>query len=541
VHNPPDLSLPELADSDMNAPTRFRLPDGFSQEQIDAILAKRTAFLAETPLAQSWRIYDTFDWRLFSKSLTLQWSGEDLVLRAVLDGDTLYHLPSSTPPQFVKDLPEGVFRAQLAAIIEMRALLELAIVHTWSCTYRLLNKDEKTVARIIYTEARLDANGEDTPRATYLTVRPLRGYGKQAGRLAAYLQHSLDIAPTNEDIHIWALRSAGHAPGAYSGKLDVNLQPGMKAGKATRLILRHLLETMRANESGIKADVDTEFLHDYRIAVRRTRSALSQIRKVFPPDITEHFKREFRELGQLTNELRDLDVYLLAEGDYRAMLPDAMQEDITPLFEYLRFHRSEALTEVVSGLESDEYTRLIEEWEKFLQKTVNKNDPPNASIPIIKLARKRITRQYQSIVRDGAYILDHTEDGALDSTQDGLLHALRIECKKLRYLLEFFASLFPRKKISRMIKQLKRLQDNLGEFSDLTVQQEFLLSIAESLDIDEARAKRALVATGYLVETLERKRQEVRADFAETFKKFASPAHQKQFRKAFAKGRKGKS
>lgn len=524
----------------MNGLTSLKLPDGLDQAQIDAILVKRYAFLAETPPAQSWRIYDTFDWRLFAQSLTLQWSGEDLVLRTVLDGDTLYHLPSSTPPRFVKDLPEGVFKAQLAAIIEMRALLELVIVHTWSCNYRILNKDEKTVAHLIYTEAHLGGDDEDTPHVTYLTVRPLRGYGKQAGRVARYLQRSLNIDPTNEDIHIWALRSAGHTPGAYSGKLDVHLEPGMKAGKAIRLILRRLLETMQANEAGVKADVDTEFLHDYRIAVRRTRSALSQIRKVFPPGITEHFKREFRELGQLTNVLRDLDVYLLAEGDYRAMLPDAMQEDITPLFEYLRSHRSEALFEVVAGLESDDYAQLIEEWEEFLHESVSKKDPRNASVPIIKLARKRITRQYQSIVRDGTYILELIEDDPTDSAQDEFLHALRIECKKLRYLLEFFTSLFPRKKISRMIKQLKRLQDNLGEFSDLTVQQEYLLSIAESLDIDEARAKRALVATGYLVESLERKRQEVSADFVGTFKKFASPAHQKQFRNVFAKGKKAK-
>ncbi len=138
-----------------------------------------------------------------------------------------------------------------------------------------------------------------------------------------------------------------------------------------------------------------------------------------------------------------------------------------------------------------------------------------------------------SVIKDGTYILKHTEDE--------LLHALRIECKKLRYSLEFFASLFPRKKMSGMIKQLKRLQDNLGDFTDLSVQQEFLMSIADTLDVDEAQAKRALVATGYLVESLERKRQEVRADFAGTFKKFASPAHQREFRKVFAKGRRVKS
>ena len=31
----------------------------------------------------------------------------------------------------------------------------------------------------------------------------------------------------------------------------------------------------------------------------------------------------------MTNELRDLDVHLLAEEDYRAILPEHMQEDAT--------------------------------------------------------------------------------------------------------------------------------------------------------------------------------------------------------------------
>ena len=172
----------------MNAPTQFRLPDGLDQAKIDAILAKRYAFLAVTPLVQSWRFYDTFDRRLFAQSLMLQWSGDELLLRAVPHGELLHQLPLSLPPRMAVDLPESAFRAQLAAIIRMRALLELTIVHTGSRYYRILNKDEKTVVRLTYKEVRLDADGEDTPHATYLTVEPLRGYAKQAGRLAAYLE-----------------------------------------------------------------------------------------------------------------------------------------------------------------------------------------------------------------------------------------------------------------------------------------------------------------------------------------------------------------
>jgi CHAD domain-containing protein len=289
---------------------------------------------------------------------------------------------------------------------------------------------------------------------------------------------------------------------------------------------------MKANEGGIKADIDTEFLHHYRIAIRRTRSALSQIRDVFPTEATEQFKKEFRFLGRRTNKLRDLDVYLLSEASFQARLPAMMREDILPLFNYLRLLREQALEEVIDSLSSSEYARALEEWETFLNEPISKKPvAANATVPIVELARKRMYKRYRRVIKDGDYILTHT--------QDDLLHALRIECKKLRYLMEFFTSLFPRKQMTRLIRQLKKLQDNLGEFNDLSVQQEYLMHMAEELPIDDPRSRKALVATGYLVENLGYKQKAVKADFANTFKGFASPANQKSFRRLFAtKGKK---
>jgi CHAD domain-containing protein len=288
---------------------------------------------------------------------------------------------------------------------------------------------------------------------------------------------------------------------------------------------------IRANEVGIKADADIEFLHEYRVAVRRTRSALSQIRNVFPSEKTEHFKREFQTLGRRTNDLRNLDVFLTTETGYRAKLPGDMREDIAPLFDYLRSRRSEALALVVAGFESESYSQFLDEWDCFLQQPIGENDPGNALAPIIKLARGRIDRQYRNIVRDGAYALEHTEDK--------LLHALRIECKKLRYLLEFFAGLFPPEDVAPLLKALKRLQDNLGALADLSDQRDYLLSIAEMLDIDRARARRALVATGFLVENIAREQQSMRANFSGIFESFASPAHQRHFQKLTGRRKRG--
>ena len=62
----------------------------------------------------------------------------------------------------------------------------------------------------------------------------------------------------------------------------------------------------------MREQLDTEFLHDFRVALRRTRSLLGQIRDVFPAAAVEHFSSEFSWIGRLTGPPRDLDVLLLA-------------------------------------------------------------------------------------------------------------------------------------------------------------------------------------------------------------------------------------
>ena len=91
------------------------------------------------------------------------------------------------------------------------------------------------------------------------------------------------------------------------------------------------------------------------------------------------------------------------------------------------------------------------------------------------------------------------------SSPDVLLHKLRIECKKLRYLLEFFSSLFAQKEINYLIKQLKILQDNLGDLNDLSVQQDTLRKYVET-----DSNKRTLLALGILIGKLNARQVKVR-------------------------------
>jgi CHAD domain-containing protein len=80
---------------------------------------------------------------------------------------------------------------------------------------------------------------------------------------------------------------------------------------------------------------------------------------------------------------------------------------------------------------------------------------------------------------------------------------------------------------------LKKLQDNLGDFNDLCVQEEYLLNITQKLPATHQQKKKTLVAIGSLIGSLDRKRQTIKDAFAKTFTDFASPKNQELFRELF--------
>ena len=505
---------------------KFSLPDGYDQQHLLSELADHYAIKKERPVMKSLSIYDTFDWRLFNKSFVLYKSANRLFLRKLFKNATIHSAAITSPPVFIWNFPDSELKEQLTSVLKMRALFKLAEVHSRSTAHRILDQNEKTVARLVYEEIR-PSRGKNAPvLATHLWLLPVKGYAMHSRNLAKHLEAAGFTAGKKEDLYFKALEAAGKSPGSYSSKLKIQLDPAMRSDEAAKIILRYLLQIMKINEANLEMDLDTEFLHDFRVAIRRTRSALGLIKSVFPQNATSRFKKEFALVGKLSNQLRDLDVYLLKEDTYKAILPPVLRDDIDPLFDYLRKNRSKALQKVVRGLKSRKYAQIMQNWEAFLDEPQQAAAASNADQPIITLARKRIYKQYRSIVKAGNLILEKTEDEKL--------HALRIECKKLRYLMEFFSSLFPRKKINLLIAQLKTLQDNLGDFNDLCVQQEYLLNIAGELPASHRKSKKALVAVGSLIGTLDRKKQIIKGAFAKTYTDFAAPPNKRLFQDLFA-------
>ena len=310
-----------LEASIMNIPIKYNLPDGHDDKQLIVELSNAYAIKTERSILKRMAIYDTFDWRLFDESLVLTVSGKSLLLRKLFKTDNITSAEISRPPVFLKDFPNGELKELLTPIIKMRALFKLVEVYSRSRSHRILNPDEKTVARLVYEEIRSTREKESPVLAAYLWLHPVKGYSKYSRNLSKRLNEAGFSAHEKEDIYFKLLASVNKIPGSYSSKLNIKLDPDMRSDEAAKIILRSLLQVMKTNEAYIEKDLDTEFLHDYRVAVRRTRSALGQIKNVFPNETTLRFKKDFSFVGKLSNQLRDLDVYLLKKDAYKAMLP----------------------------------------------------------------------------------------------------------------------------------------------------------------------------------------------------------------------------
>lgn len=309
-------------------------------------------------------------------------------------------------------------------------------------------------------------------------------------------------------------------------KLRISVQRDERADVATRRILHPLLDAMEANEAGLRADADSEFLHDFRVAVRRTRSALGQIKGVFPTRTTERFRREFAWLGQVTGPTRDLDVHLLQFDRYRDRLPQSMRADLEPLREFLRRQQQQEHRRLIKALDGARYRDLRRAWHKFLEQRVPKRpSAASATRPIVNLARDRILRMHRRALKEGTAITPQSPNEAL--------HELRKTCKKLRYLMEFFCGLFSKDNVDHLVKELKRLQDNLGELQDLEVQSTAMTRFEALMKHQRALNAPTRAAMDWLVKDMQKRKKDVRRKFARRFDKFARPEVSKRFRATF--------
>jgi CHAD domain-containing protein len=435
--------------------------------------------------------YDTFDGLLYDANLTLSIQGGVRTL-TTRDG---------SPPE------SGVSAERVAGV---RALLPVAAVRLTTQILNVLDERDKTVCRIVL----------ESPVGLRERVRlvGMRGYDRDRDRINELLVGTRFFAPSDAPLVDDAVLAAGGNPAGTRSKVDVTMDASERADAAVASVLTRLIEIMDANLPGTIADTDTEFLHDYRVAIRRTRAVMRELRGVFPAMQIDRLRAEFKWLQEVTGPTRDLDVYLLEFERLRQVAPPGMRPDLDPLLAVLRSWHMTARRQMNSDLASQRAHDVHADWGRLvtLLTGLGEHGRPEAGRPIGEAAGERIWRLHRRMVKMGRAITSDSEPEEY--------HELRKKGKELRYMLELFAiALYDPDVVKPLIRALKGLQDVLGVHQDRDVQAVMLKHLGEQVSVQPGGTA-ALMAMGALLERIQIEAETARTEFAASFAEFASEA-----------------
>jgi CHAD domain-containing protein len=490
--------------------------------------------------------YDTFDWRLFKHGSALEVHDDGkshrIYWRADKDGKLKIQLGLNKIPHLAAELPAGDFRQQLQSIITVRELLSRVKVRINRRSFAVLDKHKKIVVRLYfdtywYKPSKLRAAKVLTKR---LTIKAVKGYTEDYKQVEAlllampvsepladeqldpllYPQPSL-LQSAQDNVMKLALIAMGVSTNEYTTRLNMRVEHDMPAQQVLKEVMLCLLDIMQHNTAGCIRGRDTEYMHDYRVAIRKIRVALKQLKHMDAQAAYTEYKTLFSRLGELSNPVRDLDVFLLQLENLRPQFEESGWQQLQAFREYLSHSRAEAQKILTDELKSSRYHDDIKKFRDYLRddgEGSGTSDKPG--IAIYKLADEKLWQITQLALKQGNTITDNSDAEAV--------HELRKIFKQLRYLIDFFQGLYPAVQLRELIQTLIDVQDELGEFNDRSIQ----IGMVKAF-IEQSKDEGAIKAAEQLIEILHQQQHEAGQNFKHSYASFSSSGSQKKFKEIF--------
>jgi len=448
---------------------------------------------------------------------TAKWAGE---VKGTLHERPEINVALPAKPDLPFVLPAGPLHVQLAALVAGRKLEPILIT---DIERRLLDvlgpaseTSEDTLAELALDRVRLSAPKDDDRSrsgATYceLEIELRRGTREQIVMLAQRLQRDFGLMPSGESKFARGLALLyGREP-----FVDRELRrpaPGDTVESAARHVVALHLARLRQNDPGTRLGEDPEAVHDMRVAVRRLRAAVRVFADGIPVRLHDALERDLRWLGRSLGAVRDLDVHLARFQQYRDAQPAEQRAAIDGLLRHLRSRRTDCRRELLAALDSPRYFRLLLKLERFAAARARKRprDTPGQE-PLVVAGRRALEQAVSKVVKRGRKV---DTSGHTPTAKE--LHRLRIQAKRLRYLLEFLRELTG-KPGRRFVKRLVRLQDLLGAHQDNVVAEAVVHEYTATAGLS---ADPAAAAMNALLDHEERAAAAARAAFHRSWRRF---------------------
>ena len=240
-------------------------------------------------------------------------------------------------------------------------------------------------------------------------------------------------------------------------------------------LVQHCLDHLRANETVVLTTNDTEGVHQMRIALRRLRAALRLFKPSLPPD---QYEWTIAEAKWLTAELSAARAWDVFADEFLAPVARLYGKDqeFDSLMAAVEQARQQSRQRARDAIGTERYTEFLlrlsawlssQAWrdQSVTERTTRLLDPiGDHSIKLLQKRDRNIRKRGQDI----------------ENMSDDALHELRLAVKKLRYAVDFFQSLYPKKKAKAYRKHLAGLQDSLGYLNDVAAADTLVRELADT-------------------------------------------------------------
>jgi inorganic triphosphatase YgiF len=235
-----------------------------------------------------------------------------------------------------------------------------------------------------------------------------------------------------------------------------------------RRLVGHGVHRVLANTRGAAAGEDLEYVHQARVALRRTRSALRVLGVARAVD--DPVGSDLRWMADSFGAVRDWDVLLTATLPVlRKAIGASDEAHWSRLIERAKSRRAREQQRLRATLSGARFARAAL---RLLQWAEEAPAPTTANLTYRAL--RAIERGHQRLAAGARDLGKLPPQGR---------HRVRILAKRQRYALELLAPLLSKGASARTLKLLSRLQQLLGEINDATVAVLMLRSLTRSREL----------------------------------------------------------
>jgi triphosphatase len=451
---------------------KLSIPGPAAEDAIIAAVCEKGYTLKKLKGVRNIDIYlDTFDWALMKKKLSLRYRTSDgkamytvKSMSAIEEGiakrmeteivlDAPVDSPGEIPLKQIRDLIDG--------ITYPRKLLEHIQVRTDRRRYRV-GTPEGAKIELVFDASNFSLRGLHAPKRAQtlyeLEAELLSGPEVALTALSSLLVGAFHYSPSSASklengierlkVSIPSKRPPEHYTVRLGDRLDL----------AVRKILAYQWIRFREQLPGVQREIDTEFVHQARVATRRMRSAFRLFRNAVSPSAGARLAGELAWIGGMFGAVRDLDVFLLNLSQFKMQIGRFPAKKKEVFDNWIERHRRVPFKALGEALASPRYVQFERCLARFLEAPIPvRPRAPLAVKPVREVAPVIIKERFAAVIDQGQRVLQNPKPKQF--------HRLRIQMKRLRYACEFMAPAYGGA-LDPFIERTVEIQDCLGEIQD---------------------------------------------------------------------------